>query len=151
MLVLVACLLLNVKLGVGAATGLLTASGLLAALFFGVMLQISQRAMEWADTRPRPSADTSFHATYLKELAANSGYAALVCIAAAIAYVVASTGGQWQLRVASAVGLALGSHLILILLMVMKRVFALTDERLRRARTGADRDERAGFLHRRAS
>jgi hypothetical protein len=34
--------------------------------------------------------------------------------------------------------LALDTHVILVLMMAMKRLFALTQERLRRARTGAD-------------
>jgi hypothetical protein len=42
----------------------------------------------------------------------------------------------------------LAVHLALILFMVMKRVFALTQQRLNRARTGADRQDSS---HRRAS
>jgi hypothetical protein len=128
----------HVKLSGAASISLLTAAALLAGLFFGVMLQVSERAMQWADESPTPSGETSTHAKYLRELAANSGYASLVCIGAAIAYVVASTTAHRKLEVASAVGLALGFHLVLVLLMVMKRVFALTEERLNRARTGAD-------------
>lgn len=138
-LVFAFCLWRDVRLSAGASNALLTASGLLAALLFGVMLQISDRAMGWADSSPEPSKATTDHARFLRELAANSGYASLVCIAAAIAYVIASTTGHAKLEVASAFGLALGSHVALVLLMVMKRVFALTEERLTRARTGADR------------
>lgn len=136
-LVIVGCVVADVHLGTIAATGLLTASGLLSALLFGVMLQISARAMDWADTSPQPSKATSDHAKYLRELAADAGYASLVCIAAAVVFVVAATASKQVLEAASAIGLALGAHLVLVLLMVMKRVFALTDERLIRARTGA--------------
>jgi hypothetical protein len=140
------CYWQGVALGPVASGALLTATGLLGALLFGVMLQVSDRAMTWADSEPEPSVDTSDHAAFLRELAANAGYASLVCIVAAVAYVVCATqvpdptkGEQagLALRVASAFGLALGSHLVLVLLMVMKRVFALTDERLTRARAGA--------------
>jgi hypothetical protein len=56
-----------------------------------------------------------------------------------VVFVVASIGTHWILRVSSALGLAIAANLVLVLMMVMKRVFALTQERLRRARTGADR------------
>jgi hypothetical protein len=138
LLVLIGCIVREVELGTIASAGLLTASSLLSALLFGVMLQVSERAMDWADSHPTPSKATTDHARYLKELAANAGYASLVCIAAAIVYVVAATTSGWTLRIASALGLAIGVHLTLVLLMVMKRVFALTQERLNRAQTGAD-------------
>jgi hypothetical protein len=131
-------LLFGVELDGGIAVGLLTVSGLLSALFFGVMLQVSERAVSWADDSPEPGPHTSGHAAYLGELAANAGYASLVSITAALVYVVASVSSGWLLLVSSALGVALGLHLVLILLMVMKRVFALTQERLTRARTGAD-------------
>jgi hypothetical protein len=133
------CLWRDVRLSGAASIGLLTAAGILAALFLGVMLQVSERAMDWSDNSPEPSGDTTAHAKYLRELAANAGYASLVCVATAVAYVAASTSAHTKLEVASAVGLALGTHLVLVLLMVMKRVFALTEERLNRVRTGADR------------
>jgi hypothetical protein len=132
----------DVHLGATTAGALLTASALLSALLFGVMLQISGRAMDWADSDPQPSRQTTEHATYLSELAANSGYASLVCVASALVYVVVLTSHGRLLEAASAIGLGLGAHLVLVLLMVMKRVYALTDERLRRAHTGAAR--RAG-------
>jgi hypothetical protein len=141
-LVIVGCGAASVHLSTITATGLLTASGLLSALLFGVMLQISARAMDWADTSPEPSKETSEHANYLRELAANAAYASLVCIVAAIIFVVAATASKQVLEVASAIGLALGAHLVLVLMMVMKRVFALTDERLIRARTGAHDSQR---------
>jgi hypothetical protein len=129
----------DVKLRVEASVGLLTISGLLSAFLFGVMLQVSERAVDWADSHSEPSQDTSDHAAYLEELSANAGYASLVCIAAAVAYVVASTTAHhpWPLRISSAIGLALGIHMVLTLFMVMRRVFALTQQRLNRARTGA--------------
>jgi hypothetical protein len=131
----VLCLVLNVRVRSPLATGLLTVTGLLSALFFGVMLQMSDRAMSWADSMPQRGAETSEHAIFLMELAANAGYAALVSIMAAIAYGVVGVSSGWILRVSSAVALALGVHLVFVLFMVMKRVFALTENRLNRART----------------
>lgn len=131
-------LLVGVKLGSAVCVGLLTVAGLLSALFFGVMLQVSDRAIAWSDAVPEPSPATSSHATYLEELAANAGYASLVSITTALVYVVASVSAGKLLLWSSAIGIGLGIHLVLILFMVMKRVFALTQERLIRARTGAD-------------
>jgi hypothetical protein len=139
----------DVRLRVAASVGLLTVCGLLSALLFGVMLQISDRAMEWADSAPLPGPETSAHATFLSEIAANSGYASLVCITAAIIFVGASVGNGLFLRICSGLGIALGLHLVLVVLMVMKRVFGLTQGRLNRARSGADRE--TGMRERRAS
>jgi uncharacterized membrane protein YedE/YeeE len=129
----------DVRLRPAASVGLLTIAGLLSAFLFGVMLQVSDRALNWADAKPAQGKETSEHASYLTELAANAGYASLVSVAAAIAFVVAATTFHhpWPLRISSAVGLALGLHLILTLLLVMKRVFALTEQRLNQARAGA--------------
>jgi hypothetical protein len=118
---------------------LLMVSGLLGALLFGVMLQAAQRALDWADTAPRPSRDVSAHARYMGQLAASSGYASLVCIAAAICYVFATvaSSGPW-LIVASSISTGISVHLVLVLLLVIRRVYAVTEQRLTRARTGAD-------------
>jgi len=125
---------------VSASTGMLTVLGLLGALLFGVVIQLSGAAIDFADKQPEPGPATSAYATYLEELAANSSYASLTCIFAAIVFLVASISSGWLLRIASAAGLAVATHLVLVLAMVMKRVFALTEERLRRARTGAGLD-----------
>jgi hypothetical protein len=139
------CVWRDVKLPPSASAALLTVTGLLSAFLFGVITQISARAMDYADSQPRPSTETSAHARNLLELAANAGYASLVCVSAAVVFVVATIGSNWVLRVSSAVGLALGVHMIMVLLMVMRREFLLTQERLNRARTGADhRDSPTG-------
>jgi Na+/melibiose symporter-like transporter len=132
----------GVDLGAGGTTGLLTISGILSAFLFGVMMEAARRAMNFADSHPPPGLQTSAQAQYLEELAANAGYASIASILAAIAFVI--TGALPQslaARIATALGLALGVHLALTLLMIMRRVFALTQERLNHARTGADRDD----------
>jgi hypothetical protein len=137
------CLAGDVQLGSAASAGLLTVMGLLALFLFGVVVQLAARAMDLADARPEQGLATSQHAIFLEELAANASYASLVCILAAAVFVVASIGSGWVLRISSALGLALGAHLVLVLVMVMKRVFALTQERLYRARTGTDLPDRS--------
>jgi hypothetical protein len=129
----------NVQLASAASAGLLTVLGLFGVYLFTVVVGLSARAMDLADDPAGQGPARSQHAIYLEDLAANAAYASLVCILAAVVFVVATIGSHWVLRISSAVGLALGFHLVLVLMMVMKRVFALTQERLRRARTGADR------------
>jgi hypothetical protein len=140
--VLAGCLAGDVTLSTAASAGLLTVSGLLSVFLFGVIVQVSQRAIDYAESRPTPGRETSAHADDISELAANAGYTSLVCIVAAVVFVVASIGSGWVLRISTAVGLALGIHMVMVLFMVMKREFALTQERLNRARTGADRTDR---------
>lgn len=133
------CLGLRVQMPSAAAVGLLTVAGLLGTLLFGVLVELATRAMDMTDDPPERGLATSRDAIFITELAANTAYASLVCILAAMVFVVASIGAHWVLRVSSALGLALGVHLVLVLMMVMKRVFALIENRLTRARTGADR------------
>lgn len=132
------CAALHLHLPDTASVGLLTVAGLLSAFLFALMLQVADRATNWADSHPQPSRETSEHATYLTELAANAGYTSLVSIATAIMFVVASASSKgWPLLTFSCLGVALGVHLVLTLMMVMKRVFGLTQDQLRRVRTGA--------------
>jgi hypothetical protein len=147
--VFVACMALDVRLNSGASTALLTVTGLFSLFLFTVVVQLSARAMDLADGRPEPGPATSEHVIYLGELTANAAYASLVCIFGAVVFVVADIGTNWVLRVSSAVGLAIGAHLVLVLMMVMKRVFNLTQALLNRARTGADLPDRSA--RRRAS
>ena len=119
------------------SAGLVTVTGLLGAFLFALMIQIADRAESWADTHPTPGPQTSRHAIYLTELSANAGYASLVSIVASVVFVMCSATTGLPRRVSGAAGLGLGLHLVLTLFMVLKRVFALTEERLLRARTGA--------------
>jgi hypothetical protein len=144
--VLAGCVAGNVKLDSGPIGGLIAVSGLLSVFLFGVITQISGRAMDWADSGPVPSRETTQHATALEELAANAGYASLVCITDAIVFIVASFGSGWTLRVCTGIGLAIGAHMVLVLFMVMRREFLLTQARLNRAQSGADRDRAGQFI-----
>lgn len=135
--VLVTCALIGVKLPHGASAGLLTATGVLTAFFFGVMLQIAERAMDWADNAPEPGKQTTWQVNFLKQIAANAGYACLISIAAAAVFVVALVAKSSLLLIASSsVGLALAVHLALLLSMVLNRVYALITRRLKSALVG---------------
>ena len=130
----VLCLVLWASLPEGASMALLTTAGVLTAFFFGVMLQIAQRAMEWAESEPTLGADTTWQAQFLRQIAANAGYACLVSILAAAVFVgVLIATAPWLSVGLSALGLALAIHLGLLLAMVLTRIYALTADRLEKA------------------
>jgi len=125
---------LRVRLPEGAAAGLLTAAGVLSAFFFGVMLAVAQRSLDWADTRPPRGKDTAWQADFLTEIAANAGYAGLVSIAvAAVLVSVLVTSGEAAVLL-SCLALALSLHLALMLGMVLARIYAITANRLVKAK-----------------
>jgi hypothetical protein len=134
--VFVACLVFGLELPEGASQGLLTVAGLLSAFFFGVMLQVTERALQWADEKPEQNQSTSWQAEFLKQIAANAGYASLVSIATAAVFVVALLAKGTMLTASCALGLALALHLVLLLVMVMSWVYKMTARRLDDVRTG---------------
>jgi hypothetical protein len=136
-----ACSYFEVRLPAGACVGLLTVAGLFSAFMFGLLIQISDSAMAWEQTLPAKSPATSEHAQELLELAAHAGYGSLVSIATSAIFVAASVTHNWALVVLAAIGIGLAIHLVFTMLMVMKRVFALTEGRLVRIRTGASTPE----------
>lgn len=102
----------DVRLPASASAGLLTVAGLLGAFLFSLMVSVADRAATWADTAPPPGRRTSEEADYLAELAANAGYAALVSVTTSVVFVVAATTERYALRIATAVGLGAGAHLV---------------------------------------
>jgi hypothetical protein len=135
-LVVIGCLITGLDMPTAASAGLLTVAGVLSAFLFGVMLQVAERAFDWSDSNPEQGPDTSRHAIFLTQISANAGYAALVSIAVSTVFVVAAFAKNTALEISSAIGLGLATHLMLVLLMVVSRLFALTQERLDNARTG---------------
>jgi hypothetical protein len=136
-LAFIACMVIGVSLPEGASIGLLTTAGLLSAFFFGVVLQVAERALDWADQEPDPGPDTTDQARFLREIAANAGYASLVSIAAACVFAVAILAQRSATATLfSSLGIALGLHLVLLLSMVLGRLFGLIGDRLTDAETG---------------
>ena len=116
--------LLGVKMPSGASVGLLTVAGLLSAFMFGVVLQVSERAMDWADSQPERSKANTEHALFLQEIAGNAGYAAVVSIATAIVFAIATVADKALLIAATAVGIALFVHMVQLMILIMDRVYA---------------------------
>jgi hypothetical protein len=147
--VFIVCFRLHLHLPKGASAGLLTTAGVLTAFFFGVMLQIAGRALEWADGRPPVGPETSWQAQFLQEIAANAGYATLVSILAAALFVGSLIAtGSIALTILSSLGIALAVHLALMLSMILTRVYALTVNRLTDARVGGRSGNITSLPHR---
>lgn len=128
----------DLKIGEGLAAALLAVAGLFGAFLFQLSIQLLNQAATWADTHPTPSAHTSTYADRLGGLAANTSYACFVSIVT-VAVVTAAAiivEGAWETLVVAAV-IALLVHLALTLLMILRRVFLLSSERITQARTGA--------------
>lgn len=152
-------LLLALGVNLGDSVGnLLSAVGLASAFLFGLVIQMYGRATDWADNPPPPGATTSRYALLQQELTINAAYAATVTGIIAVALVaydvdiglhrfVALDTPRRFLASAILAGLL---HWILSLSLVLRRVVQLTQERLTRARTGADREDRGGTFRRHA-
>jgi hypothetical protein len=116
---------------------LLTLAGLFAAFLFSLTIQLLERASAWSESQPSPGPATSTYAILLGELSANAAYAALVSAAAAVAALAAAitTNGAGE-RITVALTAGLFAHLGTTMLLVLRRVFLLTRQRLTEARTG---------------
>lgn len=131
-------ILLDMNVNAGVAASILVVTGILAAFFLQLSISVFLRAAMWVETRPAPSLMTSQYGALLNDLGASSAYAALVsigCCFASLAVAVSECG--WNERVLSGVLLLTVVHLILTLLAVVRRVFLITHERVRRAVTGS--------------
>lgn len=117
---------------------ILTVAGLFAAFLFQLTIQLLDRAAAWSESRPIPGPATSSHAVLLGEISADAAYASLVASGSAVAGLASSitrTGSPEIISVATTA--ALLTHLATTLLLVLRRVFLLTTERLNEARTGS--------------
>ncbi|HEX2096166.1 MAG TPA: hypothetical protein VHF50_02220 [Solirubrobacterales bacterium] len=136
-LVYVGCIVIEVQLPTEASAGLLTATGVLAAFFFGVVLQIAQRSMDLATEAPPLDKAMVWQIEFLRQIAANAGYACLVSVAGAVVFLAALVSTAPLLAVIfSSLGLAIAIHLALLLSMVLSRVYDLISRRLTTAQVG---------------
>jgi hypothetical protein len=117
------------------------ATGLLAAFLFGLTIRELENAEDFALSDRPPGKATTRYAKSVGELVTNAAYASLIAFVATafeifgvLAY--DSSTPVW-LTALIAVTLA---HLAIALLMVLRRVFLWTHDRLMVARTGDERD-----------
>ncbi len=130
----------DVSISTGTGTAILTLSGLFAAFLFQLTVQLLDRAADWAQSDPDPGLPTSHYAGLLEELSASAGYASIISAttaSAALAVVISQKG--WPEHLLAAITVTLLVHLAFTLLLVARRVFLLTRERLNAARTGTAR------------
>lgn len=131
--------LLGLEVSGTMSIALLTLSGIFAAFFFQLSVQILNRASEWAEGNPQTGAGANQYAQLLEVLAANAVYAAFIATLLACAALAAgiSTSG-WTESIAVGLVMMLTAHLLITLLLVAVRVFLLTRARLNTALTRRD-------------
>lgn len=131
--------ILGIKISQTTSTALLIVTGIFAAFFFQLSVQLLDRAANWADTTPDPKPSTSQYASLLEGLSANSIYAALIAVLATLSIVFTIITHAKSIHVTlAAASTALLAHLAMTLLLVASRVFSLTRARLNAARTGSE-------------
>lgn len=118
------------------AASLVVVTGVLAAFFFQVSIQVLVRAASWVMSVEERSDDGYEYARLLHDLAASSSYAALISVSCALAAVGAGISScGWNERLFVGMSLGLISHLLLTLVLVLVRVFLLTRGRILRVVT----------------
>jgi len=126
----------DATISVATSAALVTVTGILAAFFFQLSVQLLNRAADLVHSSNGPSQATSEYAELLMTLSTNSVYSAVVAIAAsvfALSAGIATCGWLETLLVCSTT--VISTHLLWTLLLVMSRVYLLTRERLIAART----------------
>jgi hypothetical protein len=123
------------------------AVGVFAGLLFALLVLAFDMAVRAASTARTSgaTADTRARAQVIGELGANVAYCVLVTLAlsgllvgVALAYPAADAGGATVAPPLSALISAVGLHLALTLLMVLKRVYRLIRHELRTAAVGGE-------------
>ena len=124
--VLVVAWVAHAKIPANESSALLVVSAVMFALMLTVLAQLSHRIKSLIDTRERTQAYAD-EKLFLGEVVANVGYTSLVALLSSVLFAVsASVGG-----VATALSLAMGVYLVLLLLMVLKRTLAIIGHDLR--------------------
>jgi hypothetical protein len=120
----------DLHIGVALAGALAALAGLMGAFLFQLSIQLLTQIAQWADSAPDHGVATSRYGVLLEELSANTAYAcviAIVCAACLVGSAVAEAG--WPERLLAGLSIGLLGHLALTLLMVLRRVFLLSQEK----------------------
>lgn len=129
---------LSVKLSETAAASIVAVTGILSAFGFQLAVHLLHRAATWADSKPKPSSDTSQYASLIEELSANTIYASFVsAVSAMIALATGFLSSGWPERLLVGILTILLAHLVMTMMLVMTRVFLLTRAQLNNARSGS--------------
>ena len=128
-----------IKLSPTTSTALLIVTGIFAAFFFQLSVQLLTRAATWADTKPDPKPATSQYASMLEGLSANSLYAALIAVVTTLTILITIITHTKSSHVSLvALSITLFAHLVATLALIASRVFSLTRARLNAAKTGSE-------------
>jgi hypothetical protein len=121
---------------------LLAATGLLGAFLFGLMIRELEYTEDLAEGSRAPSRALSDQARIVTELSANAAYAALVSFALAglliVGNVAMSASAPRWFTALTMVGM---THLGMVMVLLVRRVFTRIGERLTWARSGASRED----------
>jgi len=125
----------NVKFGGGSVEGMLAASGLIAAFFFGLSVTMLDKSIDFDLSGPNVSPAVLDRAQRMQEVAANTAFASVVAgVTTALLVVAVTVDGISDIAASLAVG---GMATILTTgAMVLRRVYSETKDRLRNVRTG---------------
>jgi len=124
--VFVVALVAHAEIPANESSALLVVSAVMFALMLTVLAQLSHRIKSLIDTRERTQAYAD-EKLFLGEVVANVGYTSLVALMSSVLFAVAASVGG----VATALSLAMGVYLVLLLLMVLKRTLAVIGHDLR--------------------
>lgn len=131
--------ILRIKISSTTAAALVTVTGILAAFFFQLSVQLLNRAADLALSNPTPSRETTDYASLLKLLSANAVYSALMAVAASTFALLAGISScGWTETLFVSLTVFLCAHLAWTLMLIASRVFLLTQARLIFARTRPD-------------
>ena len=133
---IILCFILQVKMQPVVISNFIIFTVMISAISFILMLYIANVAIDFLKTMPKKGVKTSSYAIYLEELSANAGYTFIMSLLTIFCFIMASTNTNIILNIFSAFSIGLFIHIILILFMMIKRIFAFTVQHLNYARTG---------------
>ncbi len=124
--VLIIALVTHAEIPASESSALLVVSAVMSALMLTVLAQLSHRIKSLIDTRERTQAYAD-EKMFLGEVISNVGYTSLVALMSSVLFAIAASVGG----VVTALSLAMGVYLVLLLLMVLKRTLAIVGHDLR--------------------
>lgn len=119
------------------AAALLAASGLIAAFTFQLTIVINEQVLALSAADVQPGPDLSRRCTAMRYLSANAAYASLIALATAASATAAAIFEKGiPDQVATAVTTALSLHLLMVMLLVLRRVFVSSSKLLTQIAAG---------------
>lgn len=125
----------SVRFGGGSVDGMLAASGLLAAFFFGLSVTMLDKSIDFDLSAPDVTPAVVERAERMQEVAANTAFASIVAGVTTALLVLAVTV-DWCSDIAASLAVGGMATILTTGAMVLRRVYSETKDRLRNVRTG---------------